>query len=62
MTKTAQLSDDEAKKIRDYVKLHGLPATAARLGVHVITLTKAAAGATVHTLTASVIRGRLQVL
>lgn len=62
MKRTVQLSDAETQKVREFIKLHGLPDAAKGLGVHTATLTKAAAGARVHVLTASVIRGRLQVL
>ncbi len=62
MSKTAELTDDEAKTSRELVKLRGLDEAAQGLGVHKRTLAKAALGAPVHVLTASVIRGRLAVL
>lgn len=60
--KTPQLSDQETEKIRKIIKLRGPSEAAKDLGVHTRTLIKAAAGCEMHTLTASVIRGRLQVL
>lgn len=62
MRKKATLTRAEAEKAREIIRLRGLDLAAKALGIESRTLAKAASECEVHTLTASVIRGRLQVL